>query len=44
LRAWLSVTGIFSAWLVQALLLLGLGRLTTAGDGKPAPERAGATR
>jgi hypothetical protein len=35
---------IFAAWLVFALLLLGLGRLTMAGDREPAPKRLSALR
>jgi hypothetical protein len=35
---------IFAAWLVLAILLLGLGRLTTAGDREPAPKRPAAQR
>jgi len=42
LRALLSVNVIFTAWLVFALLLLGLGRLTMAGDTEPAPKRVSA--
>jgi hypothetical protein len=35
---------IFAAWLVLAFLLLGLGRLTTAGDREQAPKRLTAQR
>jgi hypothetical protein len=33
---------IFTAWLMFALLLLGLGRLTMPGDTDPAPKRVSA--
>jgi hypothetical protein len=33
---------IFAAWLVLALMLLGLGRLTTAGDREATPKRVSA--
>jgi len=39
-----AVRVIFAAWLVLAILLLGLGRLTTAGDREPAPKRLTAQR
>jgi len=35
---------IFTAWLVLALLLLGLGRLTMADSREPAPKRLSALR
>jgi hypothetical protein len=39
-----AVRVIFAAWLVLAILLLGLGRLTTVGDREPAPKRLTAQR
>jgi hypothetical protein len=39
-----AVRVIFAAWLVFALILLGLGRLTTAGDREQTPQRASAVR
>jgi hypothetical protein len=35
---------IFAAWVALAILLLGLGRLTTSGDREPAPKRLTAQR
>ena len=39
-----AVRVIFAAWLVLAIVLLGLGRLTTAVDREPAPKRLAAQR
>ena len=39
-----AVRMIFAAWIVLAILLLGLGRLTSAGDREPAPKRQTAQR
>ena len=39
-----AVRLIFGVWLVLAIVLLGLGRLTTAGDRQPAPKRLTAER
>jgi hypothetical protein len=39
-----AVRVIFAAWLVLALLLLGLGQLTTARDRDAAPRRASVVR
>jgi hypothetical protein len=39
-----AVRVIFAAWLVLALLLLGLGRLTMADSREPAPRRLSALR
>jgi hypothetical protein len=35
---------IFGVWLVLALLLFGLGRLTVAGEPEPRPKRLAAAR
>jgi hypothetical protein len=35
---------IFGVWLVLALLLLGLGRLSVAGESEPRPKRLSASR
>ena len=40
----LAVRVIFAAWLVFALILLGLGRLTMAGDREQTPKRVSAVR
>jgi hypothetical protein len=39
-----SVKVIFGVWLVLALVLLGLGRLTVAGEAEPRPKRLAAAR
>jgi hypothetical protein len=39
-----AVRVIFAAWLVLALLLLGLGRLTMANSREPAPKRLSGLR
>jgi hypothetical protein len=39
-----GVKVIFGVWLVLALLLLGLGRLTVAGEPEPRPKRLTAAR
>jgi hypothetical protein len=39
-----AVRLIFAVWLVLAIVLLGLGRLTTAGNREPAPKRLTAQR
>jgi hypothetical protein len=39
-----AVRVIFAAWVVLAILLLGLGRLTMAGHQEPAPKRLTAQR
>jgi hypothetical protein len=39
-----GVRVIFTAWVVLALILLGLGRLTTAGNREPAPKPLSAQR
>jgi hypothetical protein len=39
-----AVRVIFAAWLVLALLLLGLGRMTMADAREPAPKRLTALR
>ena len=40
----LPVRVIFAAWLLLALLLLGLGRLNTTDTREPAPKRLSALR
>jgi hypothetical protein len=44
LREASAVRVIFAAWIVLALVLLGLGQLTTARDREAAPRRASAAR